>query len=162
MHEFSSLVIHTKVALTPSALYLVGIAKSMESYTLQVTSLVPETGELIMNANIPSSIRDPIADLYVLSNGISENNRVVWIEQGSLKHVSLVPELNAKPVAVKNSEFGLLVDVGVTDNGYIIAVRKDGSGRIIKLVDNGVKSVYDFKDDVSLLLFSFTLDNTTL
>jgi len=154
MSEFSSLVIHTKLVLTPSVLYLVGVAKSTESYTLHITSLVPESGEIITSANVPSSIRDPIADFYVLSNGISENNRIIWIEQGSLKHVGLVPELNAKPVAMKNAEFGLLVDVGITDNGHIVAAKKDGSGRIIKLVESGVKSVHNFENDVSLLSFS--------
>ncbi|KAJ3575190.1 hypothetical protein NP233_g1262 [Leucocoprinus birnbaumii] len=147
MPDASSLIIHTKVVLTPSTLYLVGIAKSTESYTLHVTSLVPETGQLITSANVPSSIRDPIVDSYVLSNGISENNRIVWLEQGSLKHVSLVPKLNAKPVAVKNAEFDLLVDIGLTENGHIIAVKKDGTGRIVKLVEDGVKSVHGFKDD---------------
>jgi len=98
----------------------------------------------------------------VLSNGISENNRVIWIEQGSLKHVGLVPELNAKPVAVKNAEFGLLVDVGITHDGHIVAAKKDGSGRIIKLVESGVKSVHNFKDDVSLLSFASTLNEIIL
>ncbi|KAF5353540.1 hypothetical protein D9756_007937 [Leucocoprinus leucothites] len=150
MPDASSLVIHTKLVLTPSALYFVGIAKSLESYTLHVTSMVPETGELITSANIPSSIKDPIVDFYVLSNGISENNRIVWLEQGSLKHVALVPQLNEKPTAVKSVEFDLLVDVGLTDDGHIVAIKKDGTGRIVKLVENGIKSVHEFKDDVPL------------
>lgn len=148
LKHLSSLVIHTRLVLTPSALYLVGIAKSTESYTLHVTSLVPETGELITSANIPSSIKDPMSDFFVLSGGISDNNRIVWLEQGSLKHVPLVPKLNSKSVPVKNAEFQHLVDIGLTDNGHIIAIKTDGTARIVKLVENGIKSVYEFQDKV--------------
>ena len=50
---------------------------------------------------------------------------------------------------MKNAEFDLLVDIGLTENGHIIAVKKDGTGRIVKLVEDGVKSVHEFKDDVN-------------
>lgn len=142
-------MIHTRLVLTPSALYLVGIAKSTETYTLHVTSLNPETGELITSANVPSSIKDPMADFFVICNGISDHNRIVWLGQGSLKHVPLVPDLNAKPVAVKNAEFEQLIDIGLVDHGHIVAIKKDGIARVIKLTDNGIKSVYEFKDSVS-------------
>lgn len=148
-HSSSSLVIHSKIVLTPSALYLVGVAKSIESYTLHITTLVPTTGELITSANIPSSISDAVQSFFVLSNGISENNQIAWLEKGSLKHVALVPKLNAKPTAIKNAEFEGLVDIGLTDNGHIIALKKDGVARVLKLVEHGVKSVYEFKDEVS-------------
>lgn len=141
-------MIHTKLVLSPSALYLVGIAKSTETYTFHVTSLVPETGELITSANIPSSIKEPMSDFFVLSNGISNNNRVVWLEEGSLKHVSLVPELNSKPVYVKHAEFEQLIDVGLLEHGHAVALKKGGVARIVKLIDNGIKTVYEFENSV--------------
>ncbi|KAF9450978.1 DUF1620-domain-containing protein [Macrolepiota fuliginosa MF-IS2] len=146
MPDASSLIIHSRLVLTPSALYLVGIAQSAETYTLHVTSLVPGTGELITSANIPSIVKDPLADFLVISDGISENNQLVWLEQGSLKHVALVPQLNAKPASVKNAAFEQLIDIGLNDHGHILAVKQDGVARVVKLMDNGIKSVFEFKD----------------
>ncbi|EKM76614.1 hypothetical protein AGABI1DRAFT_62973 [Agaricus bisporus var. burnettii JB137-S8] len=147
--DASSLVIHSKLVLTPSALYLIGIAKSLQSYTLHVTSLNPKTGELISTANIPSSIENPINGFQVLSNGISDNNRIVWLEHGTLKHVLLVPKLNSKPVSVQQAEFESFVDVGLSKDAHIVAIKTDGAARVIKLIEDGIKGVYDFKDEAT-------------
>jgi hypothetical protein len=149
-------VIHSKLVLTPSALYLVGIAKSLQSYTLHVTSLNPQTGELIATANIPSSIKNPIQDFQVLSRGISDNSRIVWLEEGTFKHVHLVPQLNSKPVSVKYATFESLVDVGLANDAHIIAIKTDGTARIIKLAEDDIKGVYEFKDEVSISMLTDT------
>ncbi len=85
----------------------------------------------------------------MLSNGISNNNRIVWLEQGSLKHVPLVPELNSKPVSVKHAEFEQLIDASLSDHGYVVAIKKGGTARIVKLADSGIKTVFEFEDSVS-------------
>jgi hypothetical protein len=149
-------VIHSKLVFTPSALYLVGIAKSLQSYTLHVTSLNPQTGELITTANIPSSIKNPILDFQVLSSGVSDNTRILWLEEGTLKHVSLVPQLNSKPVSVKYAAFESLVDVGLTNHAHIIAIKTDGTARVIKLVEDDIKGVYEFKDEVRIAMLTNT------
>lgn len=50
---------------------------------------------------------------------------------------------------VKHAEFEQLFDVGLLDHGYAVALKKGGIARIVKLIDNGIKTVYEFEDSVS-------------
>ncbi|KAF8884531.1 hypothetical protein BD779DRAFT_1443085 [Infundibulicybe gibba] len=146
----SSLVIYSRVVVAPDAIYAVGVAKSLQSYTLHITALSPENGNILATADIPSSISDALVDFTTLSQTGADTipARVVWLEQGSVKSITLSPNLKSrKPSAIKNAVYKQLVDVGLCEHGHLVGVKEDGSGRILKLQDDGMglKTIWEFE-----------------
>lgn len=113
------------------------------------------TGDVLSAKNIPSSIKEALTQFFTLSTKPSETNikalpRIAWLEEGSIKTVGLTPALDGRVTNVKASVFERIVDVGVCDYGHFIAVKEDGTGRVMKLQADGsaIKSVWEFKGSV--------------
>ncbi|KAJ7588211.1 hypothetical protein C8J56DRAFT_1164789 [Mycena floridula] len=139
----SSLAIYSELFVTPSAVYVVGLAKSFASYTLHVTSLSPATGEVLASRNVPSSISQ-LADLLVVNNTKTASPQVLWLEKQSVSSFALVPTLNNKPTSLKGS-YKELLDVGLNGHGQIVGIRLDGSALALGLGDDGIKVLWDFE-----------------
>ena len=82
----SSLVIYSKVYATPATVYILGLAKSLASYTLHVTSLDAASGELIRSGDYPSSITTGLSQVFFLADVRTPETqpRVVWLEDGAI------------------------------------------------------------------------------
>ncbi len=151
----SSLVIYSTLVPTSSAVYVLGLAKSFASYTLHVTALSPSDGSIISTADVPSSITDGPQSVFALrkaGNG-TEAVRAVWLEGGSIRSVNLTPELKEKPVPVKGAVYQEIIDAGLNDHGIFVALKDDGSGRVIKINEEGtgLKVIWEFADSVCKL-----------
>lgn len=147
---YRSLVVHSKAIPTPDAIYLVGLSKNIASYSLHITVISPSTGELIGTGAVPSTILNGLTDFLVLSESASSSARVVWLEEGTLKSVNLTPELKEKPVSVKSASFKALRDVGLREQGHFVALKDDGTARVMKLSDDGknIKGISEFAESV--------------
>ncbi|KAI9058646.1 DUF1620-domain-containing protein [Trametes sanguinea] len=146
----TSLVVYSKILSTPSAVYLLGLTKSFASYTLHVTSILPATGEVVANGNVPSSISSGFADVVVLRD-LREPElepRLVWLEDKSIRSYPLSPNLKAKPTVIKGAVYKSVQDVGISDYGQLVAVQEDGSGRVIRLSSEGLKVIWEYADSV--------------
>lgn len=141
---------------TSDAVYLIGLAKSLSSYTVHITSLSPTTGEVLSDVDVPSSINDGPGGLLVLSRKLAsgKTTRLAWLEQGRIHSVPLTPQLKDKPFVNKGSAYLQLHDLGLQNEGLFVAIKEDGSGRVIKLSDDGaLKSIWEFADSVSNVPF---------
>ena len=145
-----SLVIYSKIVATPSTVYLLGLAKSFSSYTLHVTSLSPVTGELVASSAIPSSVTTGFSDVVVLRDlRVPElDAHLVWLEDKILKSFQLTPGLKDKPAVNKGVSYKSVHDVGVSEYGQLVAVKDDGSGRVIRLSSEGLKVIWEYTDSV--------------
>lgn len=146
---FRSLVILERLTVIDSTIYAVGLAKSYASYTLHVTALSAETGELLTTRNIPSSIENGPDDFFTLSPSTSEDPRLIWIEKGVVKSMALTPGLGGKPQSLKGSSNAKIVDVGLSEYGLFVVRKEDGSASVFKLNQNVIESIWDFADSVS-------------
>lgn len=145
----TSLVIYSKVLATPSAVYLVGLAKSFASYTLHISAISPSTGDLITSASIPSTVTDGPSSIVCLNtNDYSMPPGVVWLEAGTIRAVALTSELKTTPVSVKGATYERIVDVGLAEKSHFVALKSDGSGRVLKLDSEkaGLKVIWEFSD----------------
>lgn len=147
-----SQVIYSKIIATPTTTYVVGLSKSFASYTLHVTSLSTSSGEELASANIPSSITDGPSSLLSLYPTTSAP-QIVWLESGTIKSVALTEKLDSKPTAIKGASYEQVLDVGLAEQGYLVALKAgDGTARIVKLAEEkeGLKVVWEFADSVRL------------
>ena len=146
----SSLVVYSKICVTASTVYLLGLTKSFASYTLHITSLSPETGELVNSGDLPSSITSGLSEVLILSdvNHPETNPQIVWFEAGAIKAFPLTPGLKSKSSVVKGAVYKTIEDVGLAEYGQFVAIKDDGSGRVIKLTPEGLKVIWEFSDSV--------------
>ncbi|KAH9981995.1 hypothetical protein BJV74DRAFT_852482 [Russula compacta] len=142
-------VVYAKLVTTPSAVYVVGLEKSFASFTLHVTSLSSSTGELVASVTFPSSITEgPSGILALSSDSTTLNPRVVWLETGVIRSVSLVPHLTEKPTSVEGSVYTKIVDIGLQSKGHFVALKTDSTGRVLMLDADkaGLKVIWEFAD----------------
>lgn len=145
----SSLYIYSNVISTPSALYLVGLAKSFAAYTIHITALSPTTGEVLSSADISSNITEGPSQLLVISNK-SASPHVTWLEDGRMHLLKLTPTLKEKPGVSKGAVYKKLQDINLCEDGQFVGIKEDGSGRLVKLADDGtVKVTWEFENSVS-------------
>ncbi|RDX49601.1 DUF1620-domain-containing protein [Lentinus brumalis] len=147
----TSLVVYSKIRVTPSTVYLLGLTKSFASYTLHITSLSPETGELINSGDYPSSITSGLSEVFILSdvNNPDTNPQIVWLEEGAIKSFRLTPDLKSKFSVVKGAVYKTIEDVGLSEHGQFVATTDDGSGRVVKLTPEGLKVIWEFSDSAT-------------
>lgn len=88
--------------------------------------------------------------LTLFSDTTTLDPRIVWLEAGAIRSVSLVPYLTGKPTSMKGS-FSKIIDIGLQDKGHFIALSTDDSGRVLTLDKTGLKAIWDFEDSVSIL-----------
>jgi len=148
------LVILERLTVTVSTVYIIGLANSFASYTLHVTALSAETGELLTTRNIPSSIENGSGDFFTLSPSTSEDPRLVWIEKGVVKSVALTPKITSKPQSLKGSTNARIVDVGLSEYGLFVVRKEDGSASVFKLNQDVIESIWDFADSVRYCIVS--------
>jgi len=145
-----SLVIHSKLVVTPETVYAIGVAKSTASYTLHVTTLSTASGETIHSGNIGSSIADPLTQLTILTHEDLGRPIALWLEQGTLRYVGLTPTLKEKSKPLKGSGYSQLVDVGLGAHGQVVVLRKDSSSTLLKFEGESMTAVarWEFEDSV--------------
>ena len=148
--HYSSFVVHSKLILSSDALYVIGMAKSIASYTLHVTTLSPSTGEVIASANLASSITDPLAHFTVLTWPNTTQPQALWIEEETLRCVGLTPTLNQKGKILQGTGYTKILDVGLNDQGHAVISRTEGSSFVLKFEGelNSAKSAWEFVDSV--------------
>jgi ER membrane protein complex subunit 1 len=137
---------------TPSAVFVVGISKSLSSHTLHVTTLSVSTGELLASVDVLTSIAEgPSGVLTLSSDTTTLDPRVVWLEAGTICSLALVPNLTEKPTSVKGSAYSKIIDIGLPGKGHFVALKTDDSGRVLKLDAEkaGLKVIWEFADSVS-------------
>ncbi|KAF8963227.1 hypothetical protein BDZ97DRAFT_1038548 [Flammula alnicola] len=146
-----SLVIHSRLIFTADTIYAVGVAKSTASYTLHITSLSPSKGEVIKSTNVISSIIDPLSQFITLTHSNMSDPVALWLEQGTLRYLTLNPSLKEKSRAMKGMGFAHILDVGLNDHGHAVIVRKDGSSFVVKIDgETGYpKAVWEYKDSAN-------------
>jgi len=116
--------------------------------------LSSSTGELVASVDFPSSIAEGSLGLLTLySDTITPDPRVVWLEAGAIRSVSLVPYLTEKPTSVKGS-YSKIIDIGLQDQGHFIALNADEAGRVLSLDTSkaGLKVIWEFEDSVGVYL----------
>ncbi|TBU24929.1 hypothetical protein BD311DRAFT_780673 [Dichomitus squalens] len=147
----TSSVLYSKIFVTPSTVYLLGLSKSFASYTLHVTSLSPDGGVVVYSGNVPSSIKTGFSQVFVLSDVSAPDTvpRVVWFEDSKIKSLELAPELTAKPATVKGAAYKTIEDVGLSEYGQFVAIAENGSGRVIKLTPEGLKVIWEYSDSAT-------------
>ena len=147
----SDSIVYTSLVVTPSTVYVIGLAKSFASYTLHVASLSSSNGEVVASVNIPSSISEGLSDMVVLSSDTTIlEPRVAWLEAGALRSVQLVPSLTVKPTFLQGSVYRKIIDIGLQSKGHFVALKEDDAGRVLKLdAEKGLKVIYEFPDSVS-------------
>ena len=89
--------------------------------------------------------------LTLFSDATTPHPRVVWLEAGAIRSVSLVPYLTEKSTSVKGS-YSKIIDVGLQDKGHFIALGTDDTGRVLGLDKAGLKVIWEFEDSVSVYL----------
>lgn len=91
--------------------------------------------------------------LTLFSDTTTLDPRVVWLEANTIRSVSLVPYLTEKPTSVKGS-YVKIIDIGLQDKGYFIALNTDGTGQLLNLDASkaGLKVIWEFEDSVSAYL----------
>ena len=102
--------------------------------------------------HIPSHIHNGLTDFLVLSDETSEDPFVVWIEHGpsQLRFASLTPELKGQEKTLRGATFKSVINVGLNERGYFVALRGDGSGMVLRLdrASKGIRDVWEFSESV--------------
>ena len=152
-HFFSSLTVISHVLATPTTIYLVGLAKSLASYTLHVTALSTSTGVEISSAHVPSSIikmSDLISVRDLRQSSITPV--VVWLQNGQIMSYPLTPELGGKHKSTTAVKYRELVDVGLRNHGYLVAIERNGSSSVLQLTMDAstFKTIRIFADSVCI------------
>jgi hypothetical protein len=134
----------------------VGVTKSLASFTLHVVALSPFDGDELSTKNVPSSIAEALTGFLTLSNPAAP--QIVWLEEGSVKSITLTPILNVKVTTVKGATFGRIMDVGIAEQGHFVAVHTDGSATVFRSQTDrtGLKSVWEFEQSVRALCLSYS------
>ena len=96
------------------------------------------------SANIPSSIGTGIDDLFSMLSTTGEPH-VLWLEQNTIKYFSLSPSLSGKPSTYKDSSYFKLTDIGLNNNGYLVATQIDQNDQALKLVGNTLQLAWNFE-----------------
>jgi hypothetical protein len=138
---------------TPSTVYVIGLSKSFATYALHVTSLSSSTGELVASVSFSSSIAEGSSGLLIVSSDSTTlDPRVVWLEAGAIRSVSLAPYLTEKPTFVKGSTYSKIVDIGLQSKGHFIVLNTDDTAQLLTLDANnaGLKVIWVFADSVSV------------
>jgi hypothetical protein len=146
---------YSKLVVTPDAIYVIGISKSFASFTLHATSLHPSTGAVLSTRPIPSSIREPLNEFLALPSSALNNRKtqqphIVWLEQNSLKFISLTPKLDNNAKSMKGA-YSKIIDANSGDHGHFVAIETDGTSKVMNVGD-GLMDVLAFEGSVSSYL----------
>ncbi|KAF8625878.1 hypothetical protein AX15_005151 [Amanita polypyramis BW_CC] len=134
----TSLILYTKLFSTPDAIYVIGVSKSITSYILHITTL-SSTGQVLNEVDVPSKIVNPITDVVPLFSHVLHQYkpRIAWLEDGQIKSKALTPDLKHPLEEVKGLAFDRILDVGLGDYGYFVALKRDELAWIMKIEEGG-------------------------
>ncbi|KAF8678535.1 hypothetical protein AX14_004695 [Amanita brunnescens Koide BX004] len=134
-----SLVTYTKIFSTSHVAYVIGVSKSLASYTLHITALSSSTGQVLNEVGVPSSIANPLSDTIMLSIYVPHQYRprIVWLEKNQIKSKALTPDLKNPVGTVKDAEFDKLLDVGLSAYGHFVGLKKGEPARVLKMAEDG-------------------------
>ena len=145
-------MVYSRIARTADAVYVVGLSKSIASYNLHVQVLSPDTGEALSNAQIPSNIYNGLTDFLVMSNVTSDivSPNIIWLEKGAMRHVMLTPKLNEKSMVIKGVTYKSIFNIGLNEQGYFVALKDDGTARVLRLDEQGtrVNPIFEYPESV--------------
>lgn len=149
----SSTVVYSRIARTPTTVYMVGLTMTSSSYSLQITAVSASSGEVLASKRVPSAIYNGLTDFLVLSDTADDDSNpcAVWLEEGQLKFVLLTPELDEKPKVMKGATIKGILNIGLNDRGHFVALRKDGTGLATRLDKDsgGLSLIWEFAESVS-------------
>lgn len=108
------------------------------------------TGQLLADVHIPSSIHDGLTDFLVLSDTVDDESApyIVWLEKGALKFVRLTENLDAKTKHLKGSSFKRILNIGLNERGWFVALKEDGTGVALRTDKDsmGLKHLWEFAE----------------
>jgi hypothetical protein len=108
----------------PSTVYVVGLAKSLASYTLHVTTLSAIAGEVIASVNIPANIKDGQSQFVAFSSSpaLNTTQAVAWLEGGALKTAILTSDLKGRIMGLPRVKYDRIRDFDLSNNGQFLAI----------------------------------------
>lgn len=153
MTFYSSSVLFCKLVTTKVTIYLVGLTKAFQGYTLHVVALDSSTGTTLSSIDIPSRIDGP-SDFIALTSSRTPQPILAWLDNGYIKSVVLNPELKLKPQTIRDDMYKELRDVGIADAGMVIALTQNETSHVIRVNKGaqGVQKVWEFANSVCLFL----------
>lgn len=108
------------------------------------------TGQLLADVHIPSSIHDGLTDFLVLSDTLDDESApyIVWLEKGALKFVRLTENLDAKTKHLKGFSFKRILNIGLNERGWFVALKEDGTGVALRTDKDsmGLKHLWEFAE----------------
>lgn len=134
---------------TPDTVYVIGLAKSFSSFTIHITALSSATGEVLADADVPSSVSNGFTDILVVQTA-NDQPLVLWLEKSSIKFIPLTSTLKFKPKTYSKGTYSRLENVGLSKVGQFVAHKSAGGSSIIRMDDKSgdIKSIWDFDADV--------------
>lgn len=139
----------SQLASTASTVYTVGVVEASGSYSLHAESLDSSSGSSITTFTIPSHVADTSKNVILLSSGSRAPPTLVWVEKDSLKAKLLHTDAAKGPVITLDG-FVALVDVQLSTDGYLVALRANHTASIFKAdgTSKGVRLLWEFSDSV--------------
>ncbi|KAG1750542.1 uncharacterized protein EDB91DRAFT_1108061 [Suillus paluster] len=145
-----SLVLYSHIIADPSTVYLVGLAKSIASYTLHVTTLSSTTGEVIASVNIPANIKDGQSQFVAVSSqtGLTTAACINWLEDGALRAAVLTPDLKGQVMALPGVKYHSIRHFGLSTNGQFLAITDGGATHVIHFdaQTSSLRPIWEFGD----------------
>jgi ER membrane protein complex subunit 1 len=158
---FSPSIIYSRLACTHDTVYAIGLVKSIASYSLYISAISAADGIEKASAHIPSAIYNGLTDFLVLSDITSGDPLIVWLEfsasapkQSQIRFANLNPEMRGQPKALKGATFKKILNIGLNEFGYFVALREDGSAMALKMDrdSRGVSLIWEFEESVHIKL----------
>jgi hypothetical protein len=144
--RIDSSIIYSMVIPSSLETYVIGYTSS---FAVHVTALSPG-GHVLADASL-STILDNLSDFLVVS--ATSQSRIVWLTHGVIRSYLLMPHLKENPLTLQGGPYKRLVDVGLADEGVFVAIKRDGSSKVLRLdpySSAGVKEIWDFAASVRL------------
>ncbi|KIJ24147.1 hypothetical protein M422DRAFT_56525 [Sphaerobolus stellatus SS14] len=142
----TSSVLYSKLVMTESTIYVIGLTKSFKSYTLHVVSLDATTGAQLSSTSIDSSINNP-SEFIVLTSAKSPNPILSWFNEGHIHTLTLNPKMKNKVVKLKDT-YREIIDTATSDAGIFVASKEDGTSHVMRITKghDSVESIWEFEN----------------
>ena len=142
--DAASSTIFTKLAVSHSAVFALGLTKSFRSYTLKIVALDSTTGAELASQDYPSDIEDANNAFVTLLHRTAAFPTVLWVDNGQAMVLDLDDQLKHKPAALKDGKFVRLLDVGLELSGILVGLRADDSAQVLKWESGTVRVAHAF------------------
>ncbi|KIJ47261.1 hypothetical protein M422DRAFT_66579 [Sphaerobolus stellatus SS14] len=142
----TSSVLYSKLVMTESTIYVIGLTKSFKSYTLHVVSLDATTGAQLSLTGIDSSINNP-SEFIALTSAKSPNPILSWFNEGHIHTLTLNPKMKNKVVKLKDT-YREIIDTATSDAGIFVASKEDGTSHVMRITKghDSVESIWEFEN----------------